>query len=138
MQVRPCLFKTFRWNKIQSFCHGLQGLDFPGGTSGKNLPINAGDIRDAGSIPGLGRSPGVGHDRNDLACTHARTRPYWTQPPAASLSRTSPVRKEKIRFGALSNHHHYQPYHAACEPYNQAFLCVPSPEGSLPAGKAIH
>ena len=27
----------------------------------KNLPANAGDIRDTGSIPGLGRSPGVGH-----------------------------------------------------------------------------
>ena len=26
-----------------------------------NLPENAGDIRDMGSIPGLGRSPGVGH-----------------------------------------------------------------------------
>ena len=28
----------------------------------KNLPTNAEDIRDAGSIPGLGRSPGGGHD----------------------------------------------------------------------------
>ena len=27
----------------------------------KNPPANAGDIRDAGSIPGLGRSPGGGH-----------------------------------------------------------------------------
>ena len=27
----------------------------------KNLPANAGDIGDAGSIPGLGRSPGVGN-----------------------------------------------------------------------------
>ena len=27
----------------------------------KNLPANAGDIRDAGSIPGLGRSLGVGN-----------------------------------------------------------------------------
>ena len=27
----------------------------------KNLPANAGDIRDVGSIPGLGRSPGGGH-----------------------------------------------------------------------------
>ena len=27
----------------------------------KNLPANAGDMRDAGSIPGLGRSPGGGH-----------------------------------------------------------------------------
>ena len=27
----------------------------------KNLPDNAGDIREAGSIPGLGRSPEGGH-----------------------------------------------------------------------------
>ena len=27
----------------------------------KNLPANAGDLRDAGSILGLGRSPGGGH-----------------------------------------------------------------------------
>ena len=27
----------------------------------KNLPANAGDIRDAGLIPGLGRSPGGGN-----------------------------------------------------------------------------
>ena len=27
----------------------------------KNLPANAGDVRDTGSIPGSGRSPGVGH-----------------------------------------------------------------------------
>ena len=28
----------------------------------KNLPANAGDIRDAGSVPGPGRSPGGGND----------------------------------------------------------------------------
>ena len=27
----------------------------------KNLPTNAGDVRDMGSIPGLGRSPGEGN-----------------------------------------------------------------------------
>ena len=27
----------------------------------KNLPANAGDVRDTGSIPGLGRSSGEGH-----------------------------------------------------------------------------
>ena len=27
----------------------------------KKLPANAGDVKDAGSIPGLGRSPGGGH-----------------------------------------------------------------------------
>ena len=28
----------------------------------KNPPANAGDIRDMGSSPGLGRCPGEGHD----------------------------------------------------------------------------
>ena len=35
---------------------------FPGDTVVKNPPANAGDMRDAGSIPGSGRSPGVGND----------------------------------------------------------------------------
>ena len=30
----------------------------------KNLPASAGDVRDAGLIPGLGRSPGVGNGNN--------------------------------------------------------------------------
>ena len=34
---------------------------FPGGALVKNSPANAGDIRDTGSIPGSGRSPGGGH-----------------------------------------------------------------------------
>ena len=34
----------------------------------KNLPPNAGDIRDVGSIPGSGRSPGGGHG-NPLQCS---------------------------------------------------------------------
>ena len=37
-----------------SLARGERG-DFPGGAVVKNLPANAGD---AGSIPGLGRSPG--------------------------------------------------------------------------------
>ena len=41
-------------------------LTKPGVTSGKkkkkkNLPANAGDIRDTGSVPGSGRSPGEGN-----------------------------------------------------------------------------
>ena len=36
-------------------------MGFPGGTVVKNLPANAGDTRDAGLIPGLGRSPGIGN-----------------------------------------------------------------------------
>jgi len=34
---------------------------FPSGATVKNPPANAGDIRDAGSVPGLGRSPGGGN-----------------------------------------------------------------------------
>ena len=34
---------------------------FPGGTSGKELPVNAGDIRNSGLIPRSGRSPGEGN-----------------------------------------------------------------------------
>jgi len=35
----------------------------------KNPPANAGDIRDKGSVPGLGRSPGGGHG-NPLQYSH--------------------------------------------------------------------
>ena len=35
-------------------------LGFPGGAGGKE-PVNAEDLRDAGSIPGSGRSPEGGH-----------------------------------------------------------------------------
>ena len=34
---------------------------FPGGSVGKESACNAGDTRDVGSIPGLGRSFGKGH-----------------------------------------------------------------------------
>ena len=43
-------------------------MGFPGAAGGKkqtnkqtHTPANAGDIRDANSVPGLGRSPGRGH-----------------------------------------------------------------------------
>ena len=40
----------------------FQRSGFPGSVSGKVLvPANAGDIRDTGLIPGLGRSPGEGN-----------------------------------------------------------------------------
>ena len=55
--------------EARACCYGtLYQQGFPGGTSGKNPPANAGDIRDVGSIPGLGRSPGRGHG-NPLQCS---------------------------------------------------------------------
>ena len=36
-------------------------MGFPGTTSGKEPAANAGDVRNAGSVSGLGRFPGEGH-----------------------------------------------------------------------------
>ena len=36
-------------------------MGFPGGISGKEATVNAEDIRDTGSVPGLGRSFGEGN-----------------------------------------------------------------------------
>ena len=44
----------------------------------KNPPARAGDIRDAGSIPGLGRSPGGGHDNHSSILAW---RIPWTEEP---------------------------------------------------------
>ena len=44
----------------------------------KSLPANAGEVRDAGSIPGLGRFPGEG------MATHSRILAWripWTEEP---------------------------------------------------------
>ena len=43
-------------------------LGFPGGPVVKNLPANAGDTGNVGSVPGSGRSPGVGNG-NPLQCS---------------------------------------------------------------------
>ena len=44
----------------------------------RNPSANAGDVRDKGSIPGLGRSPGGGHD-NPLSFLTWRI--PWTEEP---------------------------------------------------------
>ena len=36
-------------------------MDFPNSSAGKESACNAGDTGDAGSLPGLGRSPGGGN-----------------------------------------------------------------------------
>ena len=52
--------------KITQYVKGYLG--FPGGSAVKNLPANAGDTRDMGSIPGWGRFPGGGNG-NLLQCS---------------------------------------------------------------------
>ena len=48
----------------------------------KNLPANAGDTRDTGSIPGLGRSPGEGHGNPSILSW----RIPWTEEPGRPWS----------------------------------------------------
>ena len=50
-------------------------VGFLSGSVVKNLPVNAGDTEDMGSIPGLGRSPGGGN--GNLAGKIS-----WTEDPA--------------------------------------------------------
>ena len=46
-------------------------MGFPGGTSGKKPPSNAGDTGGAGSIPGSGKCPGGG-DGNPLQYSYLK------------------------------------------------------------------
>ena len=43
----------------------------------KNLPANSGDIRNAGSIPGLGRTCGGGHRQSTPVFLHGES--PWTE-----------------------------------------------------------
>ena len=52
---------TYVISRLKYLIAGAQPSCFPGGAVVKNQPANARDTRDAGSIPGLGRSPGVGN-----------------------------------------------------------------------------
>ena len=49
------------WKRGQSVSKYRLEMGFPGGSVVKNLPANAGDIGDAGLIPGSERSPGRGN-----------------------------------------------------------------------------
>ena len=51
-----------------SLLRSADGSIMAGGTGVKTSPANAGDTRDPGSAPGLGRSPGGGNG-NTLQCS---------------------------------------------------------------------
>ena len=50
----------------------------------KNLPVNAEDTRDTGSIPGLGKSPGVG---NGTYLSILAWKIPWTEEPGGLQSK---------------------------------------------------
>ena len=53
-------------------------LGFTGSSVVKNLLVNAGDVRDVGSVPGSGRSPGGGNG-NPLQYSYLEA--PWTEGP---------------------------------------------------------
>ena len=60
--AEPCILGAPQAQMVALFCWGvLYRLAPQVGQVVKNPPVNAGDIRDMGSIPGLGRSPGEGN-----------------------------------------------------------------------------
>ena len=61
----------------------------------KNLPVNEGDVRDASSTPGWGRTPGGGHGnplQRSWASLVAQT---ITNLPAVGETRVRPLGREK-------------------------------------------
>ena len=60
-RAHPTSLSVFRFLLLSSFLLLLARLGFPGGSVVKNPPANAGEVGDAGSIPGLGRSLGGGN-----------------------------------------------------------------------------
>ena len=83
---------------------------FPSGTVLKNLPAKAGDVRDVGSIPGLGRSPGVGNG-NPLQYSCLGKIP-WTEEPGGLPS----MRSQRVRHDSVTEHHwvHEHIYYLIC------------------------
>ena len=69
MKILKIISIFWKWHNVGgyekrtiSYARLLDFLGFPGGTVVKNLPANAGDTRDTDSMPGSGRSPGVGNE----------------------------------------------------------------------------
>ena len=91
------------WELIFFFSNwSIIALGFPGGASGKNLPANAEDIRDGGSIPGLGRSPRGGRAWQ-LTLVFLPGNPMDKEACQATVHR---VTKNQTRLQQLSAHTH--------------------------------
>ena len=59
-----CLYHSLAYSEHHQMLDGLNLLRaFQAALVTKNLPASAGEARDVGSIPGLGRSPGVGNGK---------------------------------------------------------------------------
>ena len=69
----------------------------------KNLPANARDIRDTGSIPGSGRSTGGGRDNPfQYSCLENPGGTWWTEDIGAAWVTVHRVAKSQTRLKQLS------------------------------------
>ena len=67
-QIRICRIPWISCIWSKQYISGPVNVSFPGGTSGGEPACNADDIRDTGSTPGSGGSPGGGHG-DPLQCS---------------------------------------------------------------------
>ena len=96
----------------------------------KNLPASAGDIKDIGRIPGLGRSPGEEHsDPLQYSCLeNPMDRRDWQ----AAVHR---VAKSRTRLKRLSMHTHIGSAVLTLDHQGSPGLAILKLEGNLPGRK---
>ena len=68
----------------------------------RNLPTNAGDIKDTGSIPRLGRSPGGGDGNSSSILAWEIP---WTEEPGGLQS----MGLQRVGYDLVTNHYHQEP-----------------------------
>ena len=78
------------YSKCQIYPYPISPWGFPDGLAGKESTCNAGDVRDVGSIPGLGRSPG-GRNDNPLQYSYLKN-PMDREAWQATVQRVSKSR----------------------------------------------
>ena len=71
-------------------------MGFPGGALVKNPPANAGDTRDMGSIPGSGRSPGIGNGNHSSILA-------WKIPQTEEPGGLLSVGLQRVRQDSVTN-----------------------------------
>ena len=95
---------------VKGLGFSYQPAGFPSGGEVKNLPVHAGNRRDAGSIPGSWRCPGVGNG-NPLQCSCLENYCIVACLPPVTHSTSSP-----FRGGLSQSHFPINVLHTTCYP----------------------
>ena len=85
----------------------------------KNIPVNAGDVRDVGSIPGLGRSPGE-QPGNPLKYSHLEN----PMDRGAWRATVHKVTKSQRGLKQLSIHAHEPETHPSSDGVNKGLAII--------------